>query len=105
MRRKAMGRMMAVFFFIGTVFVFSGCRTTIGNLSLWARPAVAIPPRAMNLDDGGEYMYVERYDPRGDSVFIMIRIYPKGEKENQSLVNSNLRDWPKRILKKLKSRD
>ena len=87
---------------IGAAVLVSGCQATIGNTSIWARPAVAVPPRAVDIDDGGEYVYVERFDPRGDSLFIMIRIYPNADKENQSVISSKLRKWPEKILKEIR---
>jgi hypothetical protein len=105
MNRKVTSLVKTQVLVLGLFLFLNGCQTTIGNMSFWARPAIAIPSRAVEVDDGAEYHYVERYEPRGDSMFIMVRIYPKGEKENQSLVNTKLRSWPTKLVEKVRERD
>jgi hypothetical protein len=85
---------------VASAVLFS-CQATVGNASVWARPAVRIPPRATELGDG-EQVFVEGYDPRGDSFLIVIRVSPKGEKGKQALSSSQLGSWPEKVKKRFK---
>ena len=83
-RRRATGIVvpLMVFMLMNSIFAL-GCQTTIGNVALMARPAIAVPPRSIEINDGGEQVYVEKYRPEGDSLFIFIRFFPKEVRERQ----------------------
>ena len=99
---KRFNRLAAVML-LGTVLLTSGCQATLGGASLWARPAVSIPPRVIETGDG-ERIYMDGYTPRGDSMFIVIRVFPKTDKDKQRLTSSKLRNWPETIRDKLKNK-
>jgi hypothetical protein len=63
---------LAALLLAGTIT--AGCQASFGQTAFWARPAVSIPPRAVEIDEGADYVYFERYEPRGDSFFIIVRI-------------------------------
>jgi hypothetical protein len=84
---------------LGMALLAFGCQATIGNTSLWARPTVRIPPRSIETGDG-EQVFMDGYTPRGDSVFIVIRVYPKGK---ERLTGSGIQKWSEAVRDKLKS--
>ena len=78
----------------------SGCQFAIGNTSMWLRPAMRIAPRSVDKGDG-EQIYMEKFDPEGDSMFIVLRFYPGGEENQSKLTNSKFRDWPTKIKERI----
>jgi hypothetical protein len=58
-------------------------------------------PRIVDRGDG-QPIYMDGLSPKGDSMFIMIRIYPAGEPGQKKTVNSKLREWPSILREKFK---
>ena len=86
---------------IGTLSLsLSGCQFAIGNTSMWLRPATRIAPRSTDRGDG-EQIYMEGFDPEGDSMFIVLRFYPGGVENQSKMTNNKLRDWPTKIKERV----
>ncbi len=77
----------------------SGCQATVGGMSLMVRPAVRILPRVMETGDG-EQVFIEGYEPRGDSYFIVIRMRPKADQKKGAAMLPSL---PSGVRQKLKN--
>jgi hypothetical protein len=77
------------------------CQMAVGHASLWFRPATSIAPRIVEKGDGTP-IYMDGLEPKGDSMFLMIRIYPAGEPGQHKITDSKLRKWPDQIKEKFK---
>ncbi len=92
-------------FISGILALFaSSCQMTLGKTSMWLRPGTSVAPRIVDKGDG-EPIYMEGLYPKGDSMFIMMRIYPAGEPKKNSPTSSKLRKWPEKIREKFQGRD
>lgn len=79
--------------------VAPGCRATIGDTTLLARPAFRIPPRATPVGDG-EQIFIEGYEPLGDSFMVVIRLYPKAEQKKRFKI-PGMGNMPQALKRKL----
>ena len=87
-----------------TAMTAISCRTTVGDLSVWVRPATAIRPRTVDVGDTKQ-VHVPAYEPEGDSVFVMVRIFPDNDANKGKVTTSDLRDWPEKIKNRIKKAD
>ena len=85
---------------LGAAMLTSGCRTTVAGQSVWIRPALSFAPRSVEVGDG-EQVVIPGYEPRGDSLFVVVRVFPEAKKNAQKLTGSNIREWPKKIKNKI----
>jgi hypothetical protein len=79
----------------------SSCRTSVGDMSLWVRPATAIRARSVDVGDTKQ-VHVPAYDPDGDSFFIVVRVFPENDANKAKVTTSNVRDWPENIKDRFK---
>ena len=52
----------------------SGCKTTIGDATVFVRPGTRIPDRVVETVTG-EHEMMEGADPEGDTLMLMMRAY------------------------------
>ena len=81
----------------------SACQTTLGHTSMWIRPGTGVAGRSVDKGDG-EQIYMESFEPRGDSMFIMIRFYPVMDADKEKFMNSKIRKWSEKLKDRLKKR-
>lgn len=81
----------------------AGCRTTLLGQNIWIRPATSFASRAVDVGDTVQVVLPE-YHPRGDSFFVVVRVYPEDKKDKDKLTGANIREWPEMMRKKLSAR-
>ncbi len=82
------------------ILLVMGCRTSLLGQSIWIRPATSFASRAVDVGDA-EQVVLPEYDPPGDSMFVVIRVYPEDKKDTKKLTGANIRKWPEMIRKKI----
>jgi len=64
--------LITLLFFIVMAVLISGCTFSIGRQQLRLRPATRVPQRSVEQGDGEQVIF-EGMDPKGRSMFLVIR--------------------------------
>jgi hypothetical protein len=91
---------LVVMSFLMLALLVTGCRTSFLGQNVWIRPAMSFASRSVDVGDTNQVVLPE-YEPRGDSMFVVVRVYPKDKNDANKLTGANVRKWPELIRKKI----